>query len=179
MRQRHSQKREKDILREERPRGRELEASFNLKFQLAPLESTLPIPPPTLLPCLWAPLLPPVEDSGCLFCPSEQPSSSSPMSLSLPPLAMLCIGGLPVAMARASGGIEGTLYSTLPYSPVHEAFLPPVPAMGPSCFSYDPPPLSVSLWGPLLLYRAHFPSFVVLFPLLSLREILQPLPLPT
>lgn len=67
--------------------------------------------------------------------------------------------------------------STLPFpTPVHEAFLPPAPSEGPSCFPYDPSPLSISLWGPLLLHRAHFPSFVLLFPHLPLPDGLQPLP---
>lgn len=39
-----------------------------------------------------------------------------------------------------------------------------------------PTSLSISLWGPLFLQCARFPSFVVLFPLLSLPEVLQPLP---
>lgn len=130
-----------NILREERPRGREFESYFNLKILVGPTGICTPYPHPHPPPMplgsssrVWKALAAfPDPHSSLLF--------SSPTSLSLLPPAMRCIvvgGGMSVAMAGARGGTEETFSFVLPYSPVHEAFHLPASSLGPSYFSYDP-----------------------------------------
>lgn len=127
VRQRHPQKREKDLLREETKRERALwnESSFNPQILVGRAGVCFPPgPQPTSLLCLWAPV---PWKTGCLLCPPGSGPLARPC-LCLSPTRRALHGVGVTSSGRGPGGIEG---GTLPYSPVHGGLSSPgLPQLG-------------------------------------------------